>query len=196
MTTPNTLRRLAASTAVALAFSPLANAAGLLDNNDAVNGYRGNLSNELAKAAGTDRARERAGGFMVELEKALAAPTEKSQTVVYPKANSSELLIVAAIVPPKGFEALPIPVCAQQHNKVLGSWNITAKGDVIPRPAVLNPEGSTKAPCAAFIVAARAEMNQKLAEATPPAVQPAQPPPAVTATTAALAPGLTNRAMR
>ena len=110
MTTPNTLRRLAASTAVALAFSPLANAAGLLDNNDAVNGYRGNLSNELAKAAGTDRARERAGGFMVELEKVLAAPTEKSQTVVYPKANSSELLIVAAIVPPKGFEALPIPV--------------------------------------------------------------------------------------
>lgn len=167
MATSTTLRRLAASTAVALAFSPLANGAGLLDNNDAVNGYRGNLSNELARAAGTDRARERARGFMVELEKALAAPTEKTQTVVYPKDNSTNMLVVAAIVPPKGFEALPIPVCAQQHGKVLGTWNITAKGEVVPRPALHNPEGSTKAACNAFIVAARAAVNQKLAGAQP-----------------------------
>ena len=193
MTTSTTLRRLAASTAVALAFSPLAHAAGLYGDNDAVNRYRGHFSNSLAQAAGTDTARERAGGFMVELEKVLAAPTEKTQTVVYPKDNSTNMLVVAAIVPPKGFEALPVPVCAQQHGKVLATWNITAKGEVIPRPAVLNPEGSTKAACSAFIVAARDEINQKLASAQP-APQPAQPPPAVTATTAALAPALANRA--
>lgn len=167
------LRRLAASTAVAMAFSPLANAAGLLDDTAAVNTYRPIFSATLAQAAGADEARLRARGFMVELEKALAAPIEKTQTVVYPKENSTNMLVVAAIVPPKGLEALPIPVCAQQHGKVLGTWNITAKGEVLPRPAILNPEGSTKAACAAFITAAREEINQAVASGTP-----AQPPPA------------------
>lgn len=172
MSSSPTLRRLAASTAVALAFSPLAHGAGLIDDNNAVNRYRPALSGALAQAAGNDEARIRARGFMVELEKVLAAPTEKTQTVVYPKENSTNMLVVAAVVPPKGFETLPIPVCAQQHNRVLGTWDITAKGEVQPRPVILNPEGSTKAACAAFITAARNDINQKLAQAQPG--QPAQ----------------------
>lgn len=193
MTASTHLRRLAASTAVALAFAPMAgfaadapakpqtaceaaqtNSGPLLANSNAMNCYRGTFSRALASAAPNYEApRIRAGAFMFELEKALAAPTEKTQTIVYPRENSTNMLVVAAIVPPKGFETLPIPVCAQQHARVLGTWNITSKGEVIPRPIIVNPEGSTKAACAAFMTAARAEMNDKLH-----AVQPAQPPAA------------------
>ena len=66
------LRQLAATTAVALAFSPLANAAGLLGDTAAMNTYRPAFSIALRQAAADDLAGGRARGFMVELEKALA----------------------------------------------------------------------------------------------------------------------------
>lgn len=194
MSTFTTLRRLAASTAVALAFAPVAasaqtspakpqtaceaaqaNTGSLVSNGNALNCYAGTFSETLAKAAPNDEApRTRARGFMVDLEAALKAPTDKTQTVVYPKPNSTNMLVVAAIVPPKGFEALPIPVCAQQNAKVLGTWNITSKGEVVPRPIITNPAGSTLAACAAFMTAARAEINEKLVQA-PGGTTPAQP---------------------
>lgn len=59
-----------ATTAVAMAFGPLAGA-GLLDDNAAVNNYRPRFSIALAQAAGNDEARLRARGFMGELEKAV-----------------------------------------------------------------------------------------------------------------------------
>lgn len=185
--TNNTLRQLAASTAVAMAFSPLANAAGLIDSPKALNTYSSLLSENIAKAAGNDEARLRARGFMVELEKALQEPSEKIRIVDYPKPAVVERLRVTAVVPPKGFEALDIPVCAEQSNKVLGTWNITAKGEVQPAPwaGARESESPTSAACKAFILASRDAINQKLAQATPngapaqpaPAGTPAQPPP-------------------
>lgn len=186
MTANRTLRQLAASTAVAMAFSPLANAAGLIDSPKALNTYSSLLSENIAKAAGNDEARLRARGFMVELEKALKEPSEKIRIVDYPKPVSANMLRVTAVVPPKGFEALDIPVCAEKDSKVLGTWNITAKGEVQPAPwaGARESEGNSAA-CKAFIFASRDAINQKLAQATPsgapaqpaPAGTPAQPPP-------------------
>jgi hypothetical protein len=98
----------------------------------------------------------------------------KSGTLIYPKDNSTNMLVIASVVPPKGSEHLPIAVCAQQNRQVVGVWNITAKGDVTPREIVANPEGSDNKPaCNATIVAARAEIT-RLAQSN----QPAQPPSA------------------
>lgn len=163
----NIMRRLAATTAVAMAFSPLANAAGLISDNASVVSARTNMSVTLAKATGDDVARARAGGFMVELEKALASPAEKTRLVVYPQENSTNMLVIAAVVPPKGFENLPIPVCAQKDNKVVGAWNITAKGDVLPRAIADNPEGSTKGACDATVKLANRELKDQMAAAQP-----------------------------
>lgn len=181
MTTNNTLRQLAASTAVAMAFSPMAQAADssvhpILNPATGATAYSARLSIELVKAAGNDMASLRAKGFVVELEAALKEPSEKTRIVVYPKDNSTNMLVVAAVVPPKGMEQLPIPVCAQQFGRPLAAWNITAKGDVVPRPVLLNPEGSTRPACNATIVAARAEIEQQMASGQP-TPQPAQPPP-------------------
>ncbi len=180
-------RQLAASTAVALAFTAAnGNAAGLSDDNDAVNRYRPVLSEALAKATGDDMARIRARGFMVELEKTLKEPGEKARIVVYPRENSTNMLVVAAAVPPKGGEML-LPaavVCAQQHGRPLAAWIITNKGEVLPRPVTSNPEGSTRAACNATLIAARDEFAQKLAQQTNPPSQGA--PPAAEAKPAAV----------
>jgi hypothetical protein len=171
--TTNTLRRLAATTAVAIAFSPLANAAGLISDDAAIVSARANLSITLAKTTGDDMARLRSGGFMAALEKALEAPSEKTRVVDYPKPAVVERLRITAVVPPKGMEALPIPVCAEQNNKVLGTWNITAKGDVIPAPwsGAMVSDTPTSAACKAFVFAARDEINQKLTAPVPTAKQ-------------------------
>lgn len=184
-----TLRRLAGTAAVALAFSATANAAGLIDNDRAVNLYRPTFSSLLAKAAGDDAARLRAGGFMSGLETVLRGriPDEKlysltgqegnSRTLVYPKYSSIDTLVVSAIMPPKGREDLSIAVCAQQNSEVVGAWNISAKGDVTPRTIVQNEAGSNLAACAATIVSARKEINA-MAQSNQPAPTPysAQPP--------------------
>lgn len=168
MTANRTLRQLAASTAVAVAFSPLANAAGLIGDDVAVVKYRPALSDAIAKAAGDSLAHGRARGFMVELEKALQEPSEKIRIVDYPKPVSANMLRVTAVVPPKGFEALDIPVCAEKDSKVLGTWNITAKGEVQPAPwtGARESEGNSAA-CKAFILASRDAISQKLASGTP-----------------------------
>jgi len=175
MSTPPTLRQLAASTAVAMAFSPLANAAGLIDDQIAVGTYRPALSEALAIAAKDNVAHLRAGGFMVELEAALQEPSEKTRIVDYPKPVTASMLRVTAVVPPKGFEQLPIPVCAEQHSKVLATWDIKPTGEVVPRPwdGPKVSEGNSAA-CKAFIFAARDEINQQL-PGDPPTPQPPQP---------------------
>lgn len=176
-----TLRRLAGATAlmsgaVALAFSVNANAAGLIDSPKALNIYSSLLSESIAKAAPNDPApRLRARGFMSELEAKLKEPAEgKTSFVDYPPRANAELLRIIAVVPPKGSEHLPIPVCAEQNNKVLGTWNITAKGDVLPAAwsgSMVSAAPNSSA-CKDFIMASRAEIT-RLAQSN----QPAQPPP-------------------
>jgi len=163
----NLMRRLAASSVVALAFSPLAQAGGLIDDPSALMHYTPRFSEALAKAAGNDMARFRAGGFMSELEKALKAPTEKPVVVDYPKPVSANMLRVIAVAPPKGYESLPIPVCAEQNNKVLGTWQITNKGEVLPAPwaGSMVSATPTSSACKEFILAARSDINQRVAEA-------------------------------
>ena len=111
-----------------------------------------------------------------ELEKALETPSDKPQVVDYPPRANAELLRVIAVVPPKGFEAWPIPVCAEQNNKVLGTWNITAKGDVVPAPwnGSMVSERPTSSACKAFILSARDAINQKVAEAAAGGKNPAK----------------------
>lgn len=185
-----TLRRLAASTAIAMVFGSMAHADEgykhpLVNGTASAAAYVFRLSDTLAQTTGDDAARIRARAFAGVLEATLMEPSEETRIVVYPKENSTNMLVVAAVVPPKGFEALPIPVCAQQHNKVVGTWNITSKGEVIPRPAVFNPEGSTRAACNAFVLAARAEINERLAQLQQKPDETA-PAPTTTATVAAV----------
>lgn len=168
------LRRLAASTAVAMAFSPLANAADtlhpLLNPATGAPAYSFKLSQALVKATGDNAASLRTKGFVVELEKALQEPSEKIRIVDYPKPVSANMLRITAVVPPKGFEALDIPVCAERDNKVVGTWNITTdKGNVNPAPwtGARESETPTSAACKAFILASRDAINQKLASGQP-----------------------------
>ncbi len=171
-----TLRRLAGATAVALAFSATANAAGFIDTDRSVLTARVNVDNVIAKAAPNDQApRLAAGAFMKRLEATLKEPAEgKTSFVDYPPRANAELLRIIAVVPPKGSEHLPIPVCAEQNNKVLGTWNITAKGDVLPAAwsgSMVSAAPNSSA-CKDFIMASRAEIT-RLAQSN----QPAQPPP-------------------
>ncbi|WP_153163837.1 hypothetical protein [Zoogloea sp. 1C4] len=171
-----TLRRLAGATAVALAFSATANAAGFIDTDRSVLTARVNVDNVIAQAAPNDQApRLAARGFMQQLEAKLKEPAEgKTSFVDYPPRANAELLRLIAVVPPKGSEHLPIPVCAEQNNKVLGTWNITAKGDVLPAAwsgSMVSAAPNSSA-CKDFIMASRAEIT-RLAQSN----QPAQPPP-------------------
>lgn len=167
-------RQLAASTAVALAFTAaIGNAAGLIDDDRAVVKYRPALINAIAGASQDASVQSRAGGFMVELEKTLKEPSEKTRIVDYPPRANAALLRVTAVVPPKGLEQLGIPVCAEQHNKVVGTWNITPRGEVIPAPwtGQRQSETPTSAACKGFILAARADINSRVAQQSNPPSQ-------------------------
>ena len=194
-----TLRRLAGATAlmsgaVALAFSATSNAAGFIDTDRSVLTARVNVDNAIAKAAPNDKApRLAAGGFMKGLEEVLNGKTPDAErysltgqrdpatkeidprfarTLVYPKDNSTNMLVIAAVLPPRGSEHLPVAVCAQKDGQVAGAWNINADGSVVQRLITKNAEGSNLAACAATIVAARKEINT-LAQSPQPA-QPSQ----------------------
>jgi hypothetical protein len=115
---------------------------------------------------------------MVELEKALKEPSDKTRIVDYPPRANAELLRITAVVPPKGLEVLPIPLCAEQHNKVVGTWNITPRGEVIPTPwtGQRQSEIPTSAACKDFILATRADINSRVAQQSNPPSQGAPIP--------------------
>ncbi len=169
-----TLRRGAATGAVALAFGAMAPAfadgAGLINDDGAVIRYGVALDKTIVAVAGNDLAGIRAGGFMVDLETALRAPADRPRIVDYPKPASANQLRITAVAPPKGFESSSIPVCAEQNDKVLGTWNITPKGEVVSAPWTGNKVAVGTSPaCKDFITAARSKFL--------PPVDPAQPPP-------------------
>lgn len=174
-------RELLAIAGIGLLASSQAGAAGLIDDDNAVNLYRPTLSITLAKATGDDTARARAGGFMVNLEAALKVPKETAQIVDYPKPVTQSMLRIISVVPPKGMEDQPIPVCAEQNNKIVGTWSITPKGEVVSVIGNWSTVSAspTSSACKEFILTARAEIT-KLAQqkgigprlessATPPA---------------------------
>ncbi len=189
MTTTKFMRNLVASTAVVMAFSPLANA-GLADDGSAKALLLGSISQELIKATGENSAGIRAGGFAKALIETIAVPSDKTRIVDYPKPATVEHLRITAVVPPKGLEAFPIPVCAEQNNKVVGIWNISAKGEVTVAPwsGLRQSETPTSAACKQFILAARTDINQRMAATQPEAPTPPAPAATTTATVAALRP--------
>jgi hypothetical protein len=160
------LRRLAGATAISMVFAATAQSAGLIDNDAAVNHYRPLLSQTIATAAKDDLARGRARGFMVELENVLKEPSEKARVIDYPKPVSANMLRIIAVVPPKGMEQASIPVCAEKDSKVLGTWAISFKGEVVPAPwtGTMVSEGNSSA-CKAFILASREAINRQVAVA-------------------------------
>ncbi|MDS4015896.1 MAG: hypothetical protein RKP46_16335 [Candidatus Accumulibacter sp.] len=173
----NTLKLTAATGAVALAFGAMAPAfadgAGLINDSAALNRYTPALSKTMAAVTGDDLARMRAGGFMVDLETALRAPADKPRIVDYPPRANADLLRITAVVPPRGGENLPIPFCAEQFNKVLYTGVITPKGEVVPVTGNWAKETTTHTACKEFILAARNDINTKLAQPN----APSQPPP-------------------
>jgi len=178
------MRTLLAATAVSLAFSPMAQAGGLIDDTAALAKYTPAFSTAIRKASGDDlNGGLRAGGFMSELEKTLKEPNEKVRVVDYPKPSTVESIRILAVVPPKGMESHNIPVCAERNGKVFGTWNISAKGDVVPAPwtGQIVPEIPNGSACKAFVVAARADISQKYAQLQQPETAPAAKPERVAA---------------
>lgn len=177
-----TPRKLLASTAVAIVFASQAGAAGLITDDIGVVNMRGAFSESLAKAAKDDVARLHAGAFLKQLEGTLGSRTEKPQVVDYPKPVSANMLRTLAIVPPQGMEQSDIPVCAEQNNKVIGLWNITAKGAVTPVTNWTGPvvsEAPTAAACKYFLRAARDDIAAKYAtmqQQQPPAAEATKKP--------------------
>jgi len=164
------MRRIAAATTFAVgaaALAPSVQACGLIDNVDGLNKYGPTLSTNLVQATGDKKASLRAGGFIKEFEDKLSQPTEKDQVVAYPQQATQEMLRVIAVVPPKGMGALDLPVCAQQGGKVVGLWNISARGEVKPitdwKGSTTSADAQTPA-CKDFIVAARNNFKQVLAK--------------------------------
>lgn len=177
----STLRSLAGAAAVALTFNAVnANAAGLIDSVDAQLRYAPAFSQAIAAAAPMDRAPHlRAGGFMQQLETALKAPADKTRVVDYPPRANRELLRITAVVPPKGLDEQPIPVCAEQNNKVLGTWAITNKGEVLPVTGNWATTTTTNTACKEFILGQRSAINQlaqERANSTPAASAQPQAP--------------------
>ncbi len=173
--TSNRLRLMAGTAAVALAFNAgTVAAAGFLDDPGALVGARANLSQALSKAVPDDPAPSlAAGSFMGRLEATMKTPAAAPRIVVDPPVNSTNQLVVAAVAPPAGYEYLPIRVCAQKDKVVRAVWDILANGSVVSRPALQNPEGSTRAACNATLMAAQNDINTKLAQPN----APSQPPP-------------------
>lgn len=164
---------LAGSAAVAaLSVSTPAHADSLYQDSAAINKYRPALSIQVAKAAGDDLARGTAGGFMLDLEAALGQLADKPKIVAYPDPTkfSRENVMVAGVVPPKALDSSPIPVCAEQNKRVLGTWKIMVNGDVVAdawNGATISEvlsDGKTRPACNAYISARRAEFNQQLAQ--------------------------------
>ena len=194
------LRTLLATTAVATAFSPLAahatertsepltpvclsaqsNTGPLMSRTDAIFCYSAMLRQKVRALAGVG-AIERVGGFQNVFEPTLKAPADKPLFVDYPPRANAELLRIIAVVPPKGFETMPIPVCAEQNNRVLGAWYIANTGLVTSAGwtgSTVSDQPNSSA-CKAFIFAARNEINQKVAaaQAGPGTATAPQPPP-------------------
>jgi len=173
------MRNLAATTAVAMAFSPIANAAGLTDT-VSLNTYRPHLTEAVKKAVldvtvGDAEATKKAkflasltaGGFSVHLEEAAVnRAADKTTLVDYPKPVSANMLRIMSLVPAKGMEGHDIPVCAEKDNKVIGVWNITARGQVVPAvwTGQMQSDAPTSAACKGFVFAARCALNAKYNE--------------------------------
>ena len=196
----HTLKRSAAVGAVAVAFGALTPALAedgykhpLLDTTAYANGYPfrlsisvGEAAKAIAKAKGAtkDQQEEAEGiaslatkGFSQQLDQTIRTPTDTAKVVDYPPRANRELLRLTAVRPPKGLEHLPIPVCAEQYNKVVGTWAITPKGDIVPLTGNWAKETTTDTACKEFVLAARNDLNTKLAQPN----APSQPPPPVQA---------------
>ena len=185
-TSSNLVRNLAGATALALVFNAVnANAAGLIDDDAAVNRYTPALIEAIKAAAPNDTgAGFGAGGFIVNLEAALSAREARPKVVDFPPRANAEFLRIIGVTPPQGLEHLPIPVCAEKNNQVLGVWNITPAGKVVKTTwngATVSATPTSSA-CKDFIIAARNGFAEKLA------AQPAAPAPKTSASIAIASP--------
>ena len=173
----NLMRRLAASSVVALAFSPLAQAEERVPDRAALKKYYNPLTEAFVSASGQPVARLRAGAFAYNFERLLRGdPLDENakvktapngtQMLIYPKENSTNMLVVYAVVPPKGYEGtLPTSVCLQQNNAVIKAWTISPNGDLAERSTAANPPGGNIAACNATVNLAYREISQQVAEA-------------------------------
>lgn len=173
----NLMRRLAATSLAALAFSPLAQAGETVPDREALKKYYNPLTNAFVTASGQPVARLLTGAFVYNFERLLrgdplgdnaAVTTAKNgiRLLVYPKENSTNMMVVSAVVPPQGYEnVLPTSVCLQQEGRVIKAWTISPSGDLAERSTANNPPDSKLAACNATDNLAYRELKQQIAEA-------------------------------
>ncbi len=187
MPTSTVLRFLAASTSTLLlaAYATAGNAAGLVEgapgligDQTAIGTYRPAFSIALRKAAGDDAAGIRAGGFCLGLEAVLKGEQIRkdidmgvslddetgAKILVYPKRNSSNMLVILATIPPPtlGLEKVmpAFKACFQRNGKVLGGVEVANTGRVTSWDPPHNPAGSSDPPCNEAVYSAADEFAQ------------------------------------
>lgn len=135
--------------------------------------YKVQLPRTLVAVTSNNASNDRADGFISELERALKAPSETVRIVDYPPRANADLLRIIGVVPPKSMEQVSIPFCAEQFNKVIGTWAISPKGEVAPTPWAGSKVSAspTSSACKDFIFAARNTLNsiQATTDPVPPA---------------------------
>lgn len=125
------------------------------------------LSSEVARVAGPD-GRGAVGAFVKHaLEPKLKSPTDKPQLTGYPlKPYNGDLAVVAVVPPGALFATASVPVCVEKDGKVLGTYDITPKGEVKPThysgPVTLRPMPAFTFACGAPMKAARNAMIDSL----------------------------------
>lgn len=177
----NRVRGLVGAGALALAFNSLA--AGPVGIGESVGArlrYTSALLDAIVAAAQGDQlAAFTPGGFMHDLEAAAKTVGDKPVVVDFPPRANRELLRITGVVPPKAYAAQSIPVCAEQNNRVLGTWNITAEGRVMPVTGNWALTTDTHTACKDFILRSRETFNQMVAQGAPATPAIVMPPSAV-----------------
>ena len=107
--------------------------------------YMFKLSKTLVETTGDVTASNRTGGFTKALEDKLrAGPLDRPQFLGYPNPAANGQLVISAVVPPRSkYATANIPVCAEQGDRIVGTYSITPKGDVVSDPwAGAQPTGA------------------------------------------------------
>jgi hypothetical protein len=76
---------------------------------------------------GPIRARE----LSAELDAQLSSPSDEVRVVSVPRTGTATTLQVAAIIPPRSWATQAIPVCVEDHRRILGYFQITDEGDLV-----------------------------------------------------------------
>lgn len=136
----NSLRLTAGAAALLVAFNAGSAEPAAIEQHPLLQGsaapYMFKLSKTLVEATGDVAATSRTGGFTKALEEKLrAGPIERPQSLTYPNPVVEGMLVFKAVLGPRNrWASENIYVCAEKDGRIIGTYSITPKGDVLADP--------------------------------------------------------------